>query len=221
MTLKSELAALYERFKSNTDAGIREAMARADIDLAASGLTSRALGAGDRAPDFTLPSVCEGPVRLAGLLKDGPVVLSFFRGGWCPFCTLELQALQTAFPHIAAMGASLVAISPQKPDFSRSTAEANALTYPLLSDEGSAVATAFGVTFELPTYLRAVYESLGHDLPTVNGDGAWLLPVPATFVIDSDGIIAMSFIDIDFRNRLEPDDILAVLACLARRANAA
>eukprot|EP01039_Chlorochromonas_danica_P016410 gene16410-19404_t len=106
---------------------IRDAMARADLELAASGVAEQALKAGDPAPDFELPGVDGRTIRLSALLRDGPVIVSFYRGGWCPYCNLELRALQSALPQVRALGAQLVAISPQTPDESLSTAEKNAL----------------------------------------------------------------------------------------------
>ncbi|MDZ4840625.1 MAG: peroxiredoxin-like family protein [Hyphomicrobium aestuarii] len=192
-------------------------MGRADANLAASAIIAGAAKAGDFAPDIRLPGVDGQPVDLGELLKAGPVVLSFYRGGWCPYCNLQLRALQARSQDFAALGASLIAVSPQTPDQSLSTSEKNELAFPVLSDAGSRAAKAYGISFDLAEELRLIYRRFGHGLPEMNGDNSWALPIPATFVINSDGVIAFAFVDTDYRNRLEPADIVAVLATLARR----
>lgn len=218
MSLKSELDATRNAFMSKVPREIRDAMVRADLALAGSGLAARALKAGDRVADFTLPGADGRSVTLSQLLARGPVVVSFYRGGWCPYCNLELRALQRELPTFARLGATLVAISPQTPDESLSTAQRNELAFPVLSDVGSGVARAFGIAFELAFELRPIYTRLGHALPDRNGDSSWVLPLPATYVIDRDGTVAFAFVDTDYRSRLEPADIVTVLESLARRA---
>lgn len=217
MSLKTELESFRADFMGKVPEAIRDAMARADLDLANSGLLESTLKAGDRAPDFNLPDARGGNVKLSTLLEQGSVVLSFYRGGWCPYCNLELRALQQALPDFNRLGASLVAISPQQPDESLSTIEKNALAFPVLSDSGSTVARAFGISFDLAETLRPIYTQFGHALPAVNGDDSWQLPIPATYVIAQDGTIALAFVDVDYRNRLEPADILSTLTALARK----
>lgn len=215
MTLTSELAMFRQRFMDSAPPEIRTAMLRADQALAASGIGDRALKGGDRAPNFAAHDVDGRLTRLSELLASGPVVLSFYRGGWCPYCNLELRALQAALPDIKRLGATLVAVSPQTPDESLSTAEKNALAFPVLSDVGSQAAKLFGIAFDLADELRPIYARFGHGLPDKNGDDSWVLPIPATFVIDRDGAVAFAFADTDYRNRLEPSDIIAVLETLA------
>lgn len=216
-SLKSELEAFRAAFMTKAPEEVRAIMARADADLAASGILDRALKAGDTAPDFDLPDARGDRFRLADALRDGPVVLSFYRGGWCPYCNLELKALQRALADFERLGAQLVAVSPQTPDHSLSTAEKNALTFPVLSDLGSKTAKAFGVAFDLDKNLQTLYARFGHALPEVNGDGGWTLPIPATFVIDTSGVVAFAYVDVDYRSRLEPQAITDTLAALARR----
>jgi peroxiredoxin len=216
MSLKAELDAFRSEFIAHVPPEVRDAMVRADMELAASGIAQRALKAGDRAPDFSLPDTRGGFVRLNGLLAAGPVVLSFYRGGWCPYCNLELRALQQALPEITRLGATLVAVSPQTPDESLSTAEKNALAFPVLSDAGSATAKSFGIAYYLGEELRPIYTRFGHALPDENGDESWVLPIPATYVIDTEGTIALAYVDVDYRNRLEPTEILTALQSLSK-----
>lgn len=214
-TLADELDAYRQDFMAKVPAEIRDAMIRADRSLAASGIVERAVKAGGMAPEFALPGVDGATVALSDLLARGPVVLSFYRGGWCPYCNMELRALQKAMPEMAARGATLVAISPQTPDESLTTAEKNELAFPVLSDHGSRVAQAFGIAFDLAEELRPIYARFNHALPDVNGVDSWALPIPATFVIGRDGRVALAFVDPDYRNRLEPAAILAALARLS------
>lgn len=219
MSLKAELDAFRADFMANVPAEIREAMERADMELAASDVLQHALRAGDKVPDFRLPDARGGFVRLDDLLAKGPAVLSFYRGGWCPYCNLELHSLQKVLPEITSFGAELVAISPQTPDGSLSTAEKNELAFSVLSDVGSATAKAFGIAFDLSEELRPIYTRFGHALPDQNGDESWTLPIPATYVVDRDGAIALAFLDVDYRNRLEPAEIIAALRAIAKESN--
>jgi peroxiredoxin len=216
MSLQQELEQFRTEFMGKVPAEIREAMTKADLALAASGIKEQARKANDAAPLFTLNDARGRAVALSDLLQRGPVVVSFYRGGWCPYCNLELRALQMVLPQIQALGASLVAISPQTPDQSLSTAEKNALAFPVLSDTGSKVAKAFGIAFDLAEELRPIYTRFNHALPDVNGDDSWVLPIPATYVIDSDGRIALAFVDSDYRVRLEPAQVLSALTSLRR-----
>lgn len=184
MTLTAELDAFRAEFMTKAPPGIRDAMMRADQDLCNSGIQERAVKAGERAPDFTLPDSHGGKVRLVTLLKKGPVVLSFYRGGWCPYCNLELRALQRALPDFVLLGATLVAVSPESPDESLSVTETNELAFRVLSDTGSRTAKAFGIAFDLAEELRPIYTRFGHALPDKNGDDSCLLPALRATRID-------------------------------------
>jgi peroxiredoxin len=216
MSLKAEPDAFRADLTAKLPHKVRRAVARADMELAPSGVLERALRAGDRVPDFQLPDVRANWIRLNDLLAKGPVVLSFYRGGWCQYSSLELQALQSVLPQITGLGAELVAISSQTPDQSLSTAEKNGITFPVLSDVGSSTATAFGIAFEVAEELRPQYVQSGHALPDKNGGESWTLPIPATYVLDRDGTIALAFLDVDYRHRLDPRDVLTVLRALRK-----
>ena len=188
-----------------------QAMQRATDELIESGQAQRARKAGDTAPEFALLDPEGKQVTSRELLARGPLVLSFYRGVWCPYCNLELQALQQALPDITARGASLIAISPQTAPNSRKSQRDNKLSFPILSDVGSDVANAFGIRFALPNYLVDIYAGFGNDLPKINDDPAWVLPMPARYVIGTDGIIAYAEINPDYTQRPDPSELLPVL----------
>src|SRR5262249_20383079 len=187
------------------------AMERATAELIESGQAQRANKGGDTAPAFILKDPEGNPVSSRELLAKGPLVLSFYRGVWCPYCNLELQALQAALPEITARGASLIAISPQTAPNSRKSQRDNKLAFPILSDVRSEVANAFGLRFSLADYLAEVYKSFGNNLPVINDDPAWVLPMPARYVIGTDGIIAYSEVNPDYTQRPDPSELLPVL----------
>jgi peroxiredoxin len=174
----------------------------------------RTLRIDDQAPDFVLQNVDGKPIRLSEKLQQGAVLLSFYFGSWSPYCNLELRAYQGLLPKIKALGSSMIAISPQTPDTSRKTALRNALSFDLLSDKNCQVARDYGIVFEVSDPLKQLYSELGHALPDYNGTEDWLLPVPATFIIDRQQQIALAHIDVDYRKRYEPTDVIAILLSL-------
>jgi peroxiredoxin len=186
-------------------------MHRATAELVASGQALHAKKAGDKAPEFTLNDPNGNPVSSAALLAKGPLVISFYRGVWCAFCNLELQALQATLSEIEARGASLVAISPQTAPNSRKSQRDNKLAFPILGDEKSRVAAAFGLRFSLPDYLVELYKGFKNDLPVFNDDPAWVLPMPARFVVGTDGTIAYAEVNPDYTRRPDPSELLPVL----------
>jgi peroxiredoxin len=192
-------------------------MHRATDELIANAQAQHARKAGDAAPEFILADSDGKPVSMRELLERGPLVVSFYRGVWCPYCNLELQALQEALPEITARGASLVAISPQTAPNSRKSQRDNKLGFPILSDTRSEVAEAFGIRFALQDYLVELYKSFKNDLPTFNNDPAWVLPMPARYVIGTDGIIAYSEVNPDYTQRPDPSELLPVLDRLKAR----
>jgi len=195
-TLPADLLAVFDR---NADA------------LAATDFTHRAVAVGQAAPPFSLPSATGSVVSLDTLLAEGPIVLTFYRGAWCPFCDLQLRAYQAILPAILARGARLVAVSPQTPDNSLTTAEKRHLTFTVLSDLGNVVADRYGLTFTVDVAVRDAQAALGLDLEAYNGDASYRLPVTATYVIGRDGMIAFACVSGDYRERAEPSDILAAL----------
>ena len=179
--------------------------------IGASDLFAGAPRAGDRAPTFRLPDARGGQLALDDLLTDGPVVLVFYRGAWCPYCNLQLAAFQSALGDIRAAGAALVAVSPQTPDQSLTFAEQKALEFPVLSDVGNAVAREYGLVFTQSDAVTATSRKLGIELADFNGDDSNALPAASTFVIDTDGVIRFASISGDYRWRVGPEEVLAAL----------
>ena len=216
MSLQDRLNA----FKADFEAGkppysvphsVIATMHRATAELIASGAAQRAKKAGDVAPSFSLKDP-EGNIVSSGeLLKKGPIVVSFYRGVWCPYCNMELQALEAAKPAFDKYGASLLAISPQTAPNSRKSVRQNKLSFPILSDVKGKVGAAFGLRFNLPDYLVELYKQLKNDLPTFNDDLSWTLPMPARYVIGRDGVILYSEVNPDYTRRPEPEEMIPVL----------
>lgn len=214
-TLNAELRTFYETRQQQIPAEIREIMHRAGQELADSGQADRALTAGAQAPRFRLPSATGQTLALDDLLAEGPVVLTFYRGAWCPYCNIALRSLQQHHEAITARGARLVAVSPQIPDESLTLTEKHALAFDVLSDIGSDTAKQYGLAFDLPEDLAAVYDELGFDLQRVNDGHPRTLPLPATYVIDRDGTIRWAFVNTDYTTRAEPADILTALDAMS------
>jgi len=216
MKLQDKLDAMREDFENGRFPLIPtrdqlETMQRATQSLIDSGQADYALEAGDRAPEFTLQDADGSSVSSRELLAQGPLVTTFYRGIWCPYCNYDLQALEDVRPEIEARGASLVAISPQTPANSRKSQRDNKLGFLILSDPGATVAAEFGLRFSLPDDLIEVYRQFGADLATVNDDPSGVLPMPARYVIGTDGVIAYAEVNPDYTRRPDPSELLPVL----------
>ncbi|CAN5268091.1 peroxiredoxin-like family protein [soil metagenome] len=211
LSIKQELETLSNQSNLKRSKEAKEVMQKSLADLDKSAMVTHVLPVGAYAPDFALPNAANKIVRLKSLLSKGPVVLTFYRGGWCPYCNLTLRALQKSLPAIEAENASLVAISPQLPDSSLSTVEKDKLTFEVLSDSGNKVAKQFGIAYEISSDLNKLYKEFGIDLAKDNGDESRELPLAATFVIAKNGSIANVFADVDYKKRMEPADVVTVL----------
>jgi peroxiredoxin len=220
MALRDELQARFADGRAKRDPAITAAFDAGVEAVRAAGIAERALAVGEQAPDLTLPDATGRPVALADLLTRGPVVITFYRGGWCPYCSMELRAYQALLPELEAAGATLVAISPQTPDASMTTAEKDELAFPVLSDVGSHVARAFRIVHEVTDEVQAVYDRNGYDLAGRNAIGTEddtdevVLPLPATYVIDREGAVRFAFVSPDYVERAEPADVLAAVRAL-------
>jgi peroxiredoxin len=208
-SLSHQLQQVTDHVRSVAPAEVIALMEAGNAEVAATGLVDRSLKIGDVLPDFSLPNATKAVVGSADLRRQGLVLISFYRGAWCPYCNLELNALQALLPQLQSAGVQLVAISPQTPDNSLSFQEKNALNFEVLSDAGNAYAKRLGIVFALPEALRPVYQSFGIDLQAANGDASFELPVPATYLIDTDGRVLERFVNVDYRKRLEPSTVLA------------
>jgi peroxiredoxin len=210
-SLQSQLTQYKTDFIARVDPKRVATMDLATALLRESGIENTALKVGQHAPDLVLPNVKGLPISLKSLWEKSPLIIVFYRGGWCPYCNLELRAWQSLLPQVKAAGAQLVAISPQTPDNSLSTREKNELAFEVLSDSAFAAADGFGIAFDMPPELVDLYSAVGHNLPVTNGNGRWSLPVPATYVVGTDGRIHYASIDVDYRNRAEPSAVVGII----------
>lgn len=211
------LAAALAGIAAAIPADIAAKLRAANQELAMSGSVP-GLEVCEEAPGFELPDQLGRSVSLSGQLDLGPVVLVFYRGDWCPFCNLTLRALQNELDELHALGASLLAVSPQSPDHALSLTEKQELGFPVLSDRDQSTIAAYRLQYLVPSDLQVLYaENFGNDLREQNADGTWRLPVPATFVIDRGGVIRARFVDPDYTKRMEPADVLAAVARLTRQ----
>lgn len=215
MTLATELTAQKTAIDDMAPAEALSILENSVAAVGDSGIVGRAIGVGDQAPAFTLPDPTGDTVALTDLLTRGPVVVSFYRGGWCPFCNLELRALQAVLPELTAAGAPLVAISPQTPDESLTTKEKAELDFHVLSDGGSGTIRRYGLVYQVDDAAKEVLAGFGNDLLRINGTDTWELPVPATYVIDTAGTVTYAFADADYRRRAEPADIVVAIAAIS------
>jgi len=209
MTLTKDIANFEQEKQRTHERDVLDMIDTTTKDLVATGIAAQALAKGDTAPVFALPDHMGNTVRSTDLLAAGPVLVNFYRGEWCPYCNLELRAYQQYLNRIKKAGATLIAISPMLPDNSIEIAAKNDLAFPVLSDVGNNVANDFGLMFTVDSRIQAMYlQRLGNDLPTLNGDDSFTLPLPATYVIGQDGIITYSYVNADYRLRADPEDVL-------------
>ena len=211
MSLNEALRELAESARVRRPAEAQIVIDAALERLRESGLAQSCLQVGEMAPDFELPDTDGKLVSLEAALRHGPVIVTFYRGGWCPYCNLALRALHQTLARFRQEQATLLSITPQLAEGVRETREHLGLDFPMLSDRGNRVARLFGLAYRLPGDLIALYRRLGVDIGGANGMAEWELPLPATYVIAPDGAVAYAMIDIDYTHRAEPDEILAAL----------
>ncbi|WP_299796719.1 peroxiredoxin-like family protein [uncultured Maribacter sp.] len=177
---------------------------------------AKAVKVGQKAPIFKLPNAENELISLEGLLEKGAVVVTFYRGDWCPYCNLQLRALQARLSEIHSLGATLVAISPQVPDGSLTKSEISEMDFIVLSDQNAKVASEYGVAWEVPEFLldhMRVDRNL--DLEAINNGNGSVLPIPATFILGKDGVVKWSYVNVDYRTRSEPEEIIQALKNLS------
>lgn len=212
--LNDELLALRQELDRSLSEYVRIRLQRATQRLIDSNATAGVVGVRQRFPRFSLPNAGGNAVDSETLLARGPLVISFYRGGWCPFCNLQLCAFQSVLPDIRSLGADFVAISPQVPDEALSMAAKASLTFEVLSDTGNSLASHLGLVFDLPDSVKDIYLSMGIDLDRINGSSYWSLPMPATYVVDTNSTIVDVHVHADYRVREEPDEVIKVLRSL-------
>ena len=211
MKLQDELhhlTALIERETAPRVLGVINQFIR---DIRRRQVTQRSLTVGDTIANFALPDQYGRLTNLYDYLNTGPVVLNFYRGGWCPYCNLELKALHHAWPELEYYGARLLTLTPESPDNIAQTVRKNALDFPVLHDANSEVARQFGVAITLSEYMKAFYQSLGLNLSLHNADVLVRLPLPALYVINTDYRIRYAFVNEDYRQRAELDEVVSEL----------
>ena len=211
MALQDKLDEITTRTRRLVQPERLEIGERAIAELFATGIEDTLLKPGDPAPSFALPDANGKLVRSADLLALGPLVVNFFRGRWCPYCVTDLEAWRELFPAVRERGALLVAISPQTVRQNEFAVTQHLLPFPLLRDEGAAVAAAFGSAYTVPESMQGHYRSILVNIPFINGESSWRLPVPATFVIGPDGVILWSRGHADFRVQPDPADAIKAL----------
>jgi peroxiredoxin len=214
MELTAELALKAAAGRARRPAEITALYDRCIDEVRRQGVAEQALGVGSRAPEFVLPDAQGVDVALSELRAHGPVVLCFYRGGWCPYCNLELRAYAERMDAFTQAGVRVVALSPQTPEATLTHAERTGLPFTVLSDVGNVVAAAFGIVHHVPVELAEMYAAHGHDLAGDNAQdpSAISLPLPATYVIDQDGTVVFAAVSADYTERADPDVVLAAAA---------
>ncbi len=208
-SLTEQLSDKANAFKEKADPEKVKTYEAAIQKVTESGIIEKSKKEGDKAPNFTLPNATGQKVTLTDLTsktKNGYTIITWYRGGWCPYCNLTLAAWQDILPEIQAENIELIAITPELPDSTLSTKEKNALEFEVLSDVGNKVAKEYGIVFPLDQSIREAYKNMG--LEKYNGDASYTLPLAATYVINSENEIVYSFLDADYKKRAEPKDVL-------------
>ncbi|WP_198043823.1 peroxiredoxin-like family protein [Ketobacter nezhaii] len=215
MSFQEEIDQYKKRFKDKVPEAVQEVMAAEASKLKDKDLRSSALKKGDQLPEFSLPNHLGTVVESGSLLADSRLVICFYRGGWCPYCNLELRAYQAHLDEIKAFGAELVAITPEQPDSSLETINNNKIDFHVLTDEACEYADRLGIVHSLTEALKPIYKNTFNiDMEKHNGEGQYKLPLPATFVVSKNGDIVYSFVESDYRNRLDPKEVVDILKTL-------
>lgn len=211
MTLTAEISALQEQIIQQMPEAVLNTLVNNTQALIETGMADKAIALGATFPEAELLDANRALQSLTALFQNAKTVVVFYRGSWCPYCSLELKAYRDALPEIQARGGQLVAISPMTADESLSVQEKMALPFTVLSDEGNALAHKLGLAFDLAPSVADIYRKFGFDLPRFNGDDSWTLPIPATFVVDTDGTIIYRHVNADYARRAEPEEVINAL----------
>ncbi len=220
MLLKDEIKKMQEEMLPQIPEDALKLLFGKTEELINSGIAEHTLNEGDEIPQINLPNAVGKTINVNSMLKDGPVVINFYRGAWCPYCNLELKALQQALPGIKSLGARLIAISPNTPDNSISSIEKHGLEFEVLTDTGNKIAKEFRLVFNLAEELRPIYQQFNFDIPKYNGNESWDIPIPANYIVNTDGKIVHSFVNADYTQRMEPTEIINKLKELTAQQQA-
>jgi peroxiredoxin len=211
LTLSDQLRLMKEASANKVPPEVAKVMAEATEKLKQSHITEKALKVGQNMPSFLLPDAQGKNVALKDYLKNGPVIVTFYRGSWCPYCNAQLNNFQQHLANFKAKGVTLIAISPEKPDLTAIMAENKKLEFPILTDKDNKFAKKLGLVFGLTAELKAVYQKFGIDLEKSQGNADWNLPIPATYVVSKQGKVIFAFIDADYTKRASTEDVLAAI----------
>jgi len=211
MKLIDEIKEMQEKMLPKIPEETLQTMMATTEKLVASDIADRAVREQQAAPLFTLANTQGKNISLQSLLDKGPVVINFYRGSWCPYCHLELKAYQDTLPAIKEAGATLISVSPNLQEKSAKFVAENPFSFDILSDEGNQVAHQYGLVFSLAEELRPIYEQFGINIPELDGNDSYELPIPATYIIDMDGTIIHAFVEADYTMRIEPSLVVDIL----------
>ncbi|MBV1757544.1 MAG: AhpC/TSA family protein [Dethiosulfatibacter sp.] len=211
MNLSQKLQSYREESLSKKTEEDKTTMLETAENLKRLEIEKNALNEGDKIPEFQLKNAVGKTIKIYDVLSNGPIIINFYRGAWCPYCNLEIAAYQEILPEIKKRGAQLVAISPEVPDITMTLKEKHALEFEILSDTDNAVAKQFGLVFHLEDKLVALYKKMGIDLVKSQENENSELPIPATYVVNTDGVIKLAYLNSDYTKRLEPMDAVAAL----------
>jgi peroxiredoxin len=209
-----ELSAVYEGFKKNAPDVIKAPIIAAKEDIVKSFDLTKAIKVGDKLPEFDLEDSVGKKQSSAKLLEKGPLIITFYRGEWCPFCNIAISGLQKHLDAFQAKHVTLVAITPERPDGTLTMIEKHDLKFSVLTDLHNEYAHKLGIVWKQPDSIRPVFDKFKHDLPRRNGDDSFAVPIPATLLVDKDGIVRNTYLEPDYTKRVEPQTILGWIEAL-------
>lgn len=211
MSLQSRLDVLKQEFSANVPSDALDVMSQETERLLVSDIVSKTIKVGEKLPNGQLTAVNGDLLNIDRLFNGRPLVISFYRGGWCPYCNLELQALEAIASEIKALGANIIAMTPESISHVKDTKKNNGVSFEVFSDAGSHFAKELGLVFTLPKSLQEIYLTFDIDVEKHNGESVFELPIPATIIVKPNREVVYIFTDGDYTNRSEPSVILDVL----------